>query len=793
MKEKKDDRRVLLRRRVAKVPKEPGVYRWIDAQGKVMYVGKAKNLKNRMQGYVQDGAKRSAWTEIMVRQIADFEVTVVRSEMEALILESNLIKELQPKYNVLLKDDKGYVYVRISLKDLYPRVDIVRQLGRDGARYFGPFLGSRDTEQALSLLDQILRFRACKKSLDQLNADPCGTPLSNDVPCLDHQIGKCCGLCIGAVTQKEYRERIDSIVSFFRGNFASVKRIAKEKMVAAVQARKFEVAARLRDALRFIGNLEERQAVSDPTGENIDVFGIALKYGKMQVVLLRQRDGKLIEQIGFPLTGEADSATLALEQFLPQYYARTDDVPEIIVLRDLPEDASSLAAWLSEKQGKKVSIVIPERGKKSKLLEMAERNAEEKVNQQFAAFESEARSIDEALCGLQKLLMFREKPRRIECYDISHSSGSATVGSMAVFINGKPKREHYRSFNMKTVLEGRIDDYASLKETLRRRLKYLTDELGSVLARFNADGIVIGKAKKAEQKIIEEISEAHPNDIGSDGISYKDYIVARMETTISPQAGKTIVGFCRLFRYPDDVLCLRSVWVREENRGRKLGHALVRSLLKGIKKGKVYVHVSKDSLLEYYAELGFQPVHTPPPVLQKKLDGWKTIHPDLPVGQILVYIVSKQKSDESFTDHPDLLLIDGGKGQLSAVQEVLKAMQLTIPLASLAKREEEIFVPGNPLPLLVEKDSPARFLLQRLRDEAHRFANFKREKRVGAALFSSKLDQIPSIGPKTRDELLRKFGSADDVIAASDEELKEILTEGQVKELRKRFPSALIP
>ncbi len=779
MKEKKDTARALLRRRVAKAPKEPGVYRWLDAQGKVMYVGKAKNLKNRMQGYVQDGVKRSAWTEIMVRQIADFEVTVVRSEMEALILESNLIKKLQPKYNVLLKDDKGYVYVRISLKDSYPRVEIVRQLGRDGARYFGPFLGARDTEHALALLDGILKFQACRKSLDFLNAHERETTVA-DSPCLDYQIGKCCGLCIGAVTQEEYGERIDSIVSFFRGNFATVKRIAKEKMDIAVQAKKFEGAARLRDALRFIGNLEERQAVSDPTGENIDVFGIALKYGKMQVVLFRQREGKLIEQIGFPLTGEAESATLALDQFLPQYYERTDDLPEIVVLRDLPEDAVSLANWLSEKQGKKVSFVAPERGKKSKLLEMAERNAEEKVNQQFAAFESEARSIDEALCGLQKLLMLQAKPRRIECYDISHSSGSATVGSMAVFVNGKPKREHYRSFNMKTVLDGRIDDYASLKETLRRRLKYLTDDLGSVLTRFKADGIVIGKAKRAEQKIIEEISAAHPNDIGSDAIRYKDYIVAR--------EGKAIVGFCRLFLYPDDVLCLRSVWVKEENRGKKLGHALIRSLLKGVKKGKVYVHVSKDSLLDYYAELGFQPVNTPPPVLQKKLDGWKTIHPDLPAGQILVYMVSKQKPDESFTDHPDLLLIDGGKGQLSAAKEILDALNLTIPLASLAKREEEIFIPKNPMPLPVEKDSPARFLLQRLRDEAHRFANFKREKRVGAALFQSKLDQIPSIGPKTRDDLTREFGSADDAIEASDDELRKLLTEGQVKELRRKFP-----
>ncbi len=779
MKEKKNDQRALLRRRVAKVPKEPGVYRWLDANGKVLYVGKAKNLKNRMQGYVQDGLKRSPWTEIMVRQIANFEVTVVRSEMEALILESNLIKELQPKYNVLLKDDKGYVYIRVSLKDAYPAVGIVRSLQRDGARYFGPFLGARDTEHALTLLDGILKYRACRKSLDTLNAHP-GVSLENDVPCLDYQIGKCCGLCIGAVSREEYRRRIDDIVSFFRGNFASVKRIAKEKMTAAVAGKKFEAAARLRDALRFIGNLEERQAVSDPFGQDLDVFGIALQYGKIQVVLLRQRDGKLIEQIAFPLVGEADSGSLALEQFLPQYYAQTDDCPDIIVLRDLPDDAAALEAWLRERHGKSVSILVPQRGKKSKLLEIAEKNAEEKVAQQFAAFESEARKVEESLTGLQTLLGLAALPRRIECYDISHSSGSSTVGSMVVFLNGKPKREHYRSFNMKTVLEGRIDDYASLKETLRRRLKYLTDDVKTALARFKSDGIVVGKAKKVEQNMIEEISAAHPNDIGSDAVAYKDYVVARKE--------KEIVGFCRLFKYAGEIPMIRSLWVKEEQRGNRLGQILVRLLLSKVKKGKVYVHISKDSLLDYYAELGFQPVNTPPPVLQKKLDDWRTQHKAQPAGQILVYIVSKQKPDESFTDHPDLLLIDGGKGQLSAVKEVLDAMNVSIPLASLAKREEEIFVPGNLLPLVVKKDSPAKFLLQRLRDEAHRFANFKRESRVGAALFQSKLDQIPSIGPKTRDDLIKTFGSADDAIAASNEELKKMLTEAQLKALRERFP-----
>lgn len=773
MASEKDHSRETLRRRVAKVPKEPGVYRWLDQNGKILYIGKAKNLKNRMQGYVQDGLKRSAWTEMMVRQIANFDVTVVRNEVEALILESTLIKEFQPKYNVLLKDDKGYVYVRISLKDPYPRVAIVRQLQRDGARYFGPFLGVRDTEHALSLLDGILKYKACRKSLDALNADPTRT-MEADAPCLEHQIGKCNGLCIGAVSQTDYQQRIDTIVSFFRGNFASVKRIAKESMAVAVSDRKFEAAARFRDALRFIGELEDRQAVSDPMGENIDVFGIALKYGKIQVVLLRQRDGKLVEQVAFPLSGEADSASLALAQFLPQYYEQTDDLPEIVVLRDLPEDASSLQKWLSEKYGKTVSIVVPERGKKSRLLEMAERNAEEKVQQQFAVFESEARKVEESLTDLQTLLSLREIPRRIECYDISHSSGSATVGSMVVFVNGKPKREHYRSFNMKTVLDGRIDDYASLKETLRRRLKYLTQDLKTLEREWKEKGITFGKVRKKERETV--TAKIHAETFSEIAIDYRECIVARQNDKI--------VAFGYLHRHSSGHVELFSVWVDDAMRGEKLGSVISQMLLKRSEKKKVYLG-AKPSLEEYYSEIGFRHVIEPSEELLAEIN--RNV-PDFAGDIIMMYDGKQHKVDGSFTDHPNLLLIDGGKGQLSAVKEVLDALKLTISLASLAKREEEIFTPASLSPLIVPEDSSARFLLQRLRDEAHRFANFKRETRLEHAMFESKLDQVSGIGPKTRDDLIRRFGSADDAIAANDEELKSMLTEMQLRSLRLKFP-----
>lgn len=777
MEKKIHDRLTILRRRVAKVPTDPGVYRWLDSDGKILYVGKAKNLKNRMQTYVQDGLKRSPWTEIMVRQIADFDITVVRSELEALILEANIIKELQPKYNVLLKDDKGYVYVRATLKDAYPSIEVVRRIENDSAKYFGPFIsGSKATEETLSMIDGIVHFRACKVSLDALNA---GKTLTKN-PCLDYQIGKCSGLCVGAVTQEEHRSRIDHVVSFFRGNFSSIKKRTHEEMQALAKEKKFERAARLRDVLRFIEGLEERQVVSDTSGDDADIIGVALRHGRVHVVLLRQRGGKVIEQLGFPLKGEAETVTDVLTQFLPQYYAKTDDIPPTIILSDAPDDAGVLEGWLQEKRGKSVKIFVPERGKKSKLLLMAERNAEEKVEQQFAAWEAETKKIEGALGGLQTLLGLPHLPRRIEGYDISHLGGSATVGSMVVMVNGKPKREHYRSFNMKTVIDGEIDDYRSLAETLRRRLKYLTDDLKTAIARMKAIGIEIGKARKGEQKMIEDISAQHSDHIGTDDIRYSDYVVARRDGSI--------IGFCRQCLYKGEIPMIRSLWIHQNERGSRLGHTLIRFLLSKVKKGKVYLHCRKESLVEYYAELGFQVVQTPPELLVQKIQDWEKSHPGVPPGMIMVYIVSKQKPDASFSERPDLLLIDGGKGQLSAVVDVLKEMHLDIPVAGLAKREEEIFVPGQPYPLLVKEGSEPRFLLQRLRDEAHRFANDRRERRLTVAMTASKLDAVPGIGDSTRITLLKKFGSTDAVISASDTALREVLSEGQVKALREMYP-----
>jgi excinuclease UvrABC nuclease subunit len=410
---------------------------------------------------------------------------------------------------------------------------------------------------------------------------------------------------------------------------------------------------------------------------------------------------------------------------------------------------------------------------------MAERNAEEKVEQQFAAWEAETKKIEGALGGLQTLLGLPHLPRRIEGYDISHLGGSATVGSMVVMVNGKPKREHYRSFNMKTVIDGEIDDYKSIAETLLRRLKYLAHTKKFEDAELARRGLMMSKARKADQKAIEKIIADNASMLGSFGIEYKNFIVVRRDDNI--------VAVAQLYSYEESVQAIRTVWVADSERGHRLGQTLVRRLLRDITKGKVYATIPPD-LEEYYGELGFQIVKQGPDVLTKLLDEYMKKDETNTRGIIVMYQAKDHKIDESFSSMPDLLLIDGGKGQLSAVVDVLQELHLDIPVAGLAKREEEIFVPGQSYPLLVKEGSEPRFLLQRLRDEAHRFANDRRERRLTVAMTASKLDAVPGIGDSTRITLLKKFGSTDAVISASDTALREVLSEGQVKALREMYP-----
>ncbi len=717
----------------------------MNEAGTVIYVGKAKDLRSRLRSYVSAKVDKSIgpWKLKMREQIADFDLTVTNTELEALLLETNMIKELRPKYNVMMKDDKNYVYVEVSVQEEYPRVEVVRKVSDRAAKYFGPYLSAYETRMILELLEEVVHFRACSQSIDRKNKmqDPRNKQetsnkkqaTSNDHACLEFQIGKCNGLCAGAITREEYRSRIDRVITFFKGDHHYIIDAANNLMRKSAEERKFEKASALRDALKLLEGMDEKQIVSDTSGDDADIIGVACLSNKVQVVVFRKRGGKVLKEHAFALAGQAEGIASVLEQFLPQYYDGILDVPSLVIVAEDFPGREAMVAYLTMKRERKVSISVPERGNKSKLLELAEKNAEQKALQAEASWEAESRNVENALAELAGTLDLPAPPQRVEGYDISHTGGTETVGSMVVLISGKPRNAEYRSFTIHSMQRGAVDDYRALKEVLARRLRHIAGGLKAEEKRWKDAGITLDRIKK--------------DDRGS-------LLVARHE-------GEEI-GSVRLDR-SDGKLELAALTIDPAYEQTALGYFLARSILRTVKKGKVYARVEPE-LEQQYASIGFRHLVKAP--------------------HLMLYDTSQHKPDSSLAAIPDLLVIDGGKGQLSAVGAVLTEFKLSIPVIGLAKREEEVFVPGHSDPILFPQDSAAKFLLMRLRDEAHRFANRHRKGRAASRAVESQLDRIPGIGPDTRTLLLKKFGSVDIIKRMPDERLKEILNDEQINILR---------
>ncbi|TSC79205.1 MAG: UvrABC system protein C [Candidatus Peregrinibacteria bacterium Gr01-1014_25] len=798
-----------LRTRVAKASTGPGVYRWLNEDGVVLYIGKAKNLRDRLRSYVAPAAWKThgPWKQAMLRATRDVDITVTQTELEAYLLETNLIKEHRPKYNILMKDDKNYVYVQVTTQDPFPRIDVVRKVEDDQSEYIGPKTSAGDVRETLANLRRFFPFRTCRMTIEmgqrtaplrQGFEGQASSPTSprlrgasgqripievvcknkdRATPCLDHHIGQCCAPCIGAVTPEEYRScAIDPVLKFLRGDHAAVTAVLKEQMAQAVAARQFERAAAIRDQLQTIERLQEKQLISDASGEDADVIGVAVLSGRAHVVVFRRRDGRLVDDASFALQGQVTDVRDALTSFLPQYYADVPEIPPLIILGEEPGDRTLIETWLRERAGRAVHLRVPERGEKSKLLMLAEKNAHEKARHMEAKWESESRNVDDALGQLQSVLGLQKPPRRIEGYDISHLGGTETVGSMVVLLGGKAANDQYRSFTVQSVARGDVDDYRSLREVLTRRLRHLAGGVRRDTEQWGAAGVTFGKARKAEQGRLEEIlaSEA---ELSRKDIEYRSFLVARRNDAI--------IGCVRLRTHEGGLQEMSGLWIDPALRGKKLGHVLARLLLSKTK-GKIYVRVVPQ-LEAYYADIGFRHILKDPPLFQKMLAEACSVDPNVLRRTVLVYDAAQHKTDASLSAMPDLLLIDGGKGQLGVAVDVLASLGLTISVASLAKREEEIFVPGSSEPVALPPDAPARFLLQRLRDEAHRFANRHRERRAKTAAVRSTLDTVPGIGPTTRRELLRRFGSVDGVRAAADDELLRIVNAGQLKALREHL------
>lgn len=770
----------LLRKRVAKAPVQPGVYRWLDADGTVLYVGKAKNIRNRLRNYVAPGKTgHGPWRLAFLRQIADFNVTVTNTELEALMLETNLIKEMKPKYNVLMKDDKNYLYVRIDLRTAYPRIETVRKWQGDGAKYFGPYTHSDRVNGILALLRKLHGYRTCKMGIAPLEAGTSRIPLQVEctnrdrpTPCLDHHIGQCTAPCIGQLSPQDYRAQcIDPVLEFLSGKTAATEALVRERMQKAALEKQFELAAQYRDALQVILREQESQLAIDATGEDADVLGMELLSERAYIVILHRRIGRIIGEAHYALPATNEDGAELLTQFITQFYSEHEIPPALLIGLDLPS-RKDIEAWLSERRGTRVRVDVPERGRKSHLVELAEKNAHGKAEQEAKRWEAEERNRTLALQGLQENLRLSRPPKRIEAYDISHFAGSDTVGSMVVGINGEAQSDQYRSFTMKSLGTGDIDDYKSLQEMLRRRLKYLHQDLRAQIKERAEQGWIIEKARKADQESLLALSKEH--GLADDDLTYRDYLVVRH--------ADTIVGFCRMITYDKNIRTIRSLWVHADHRQHHLGHLLVRSLVQRAKSGKVYL-ICKPELHDYYGEIGFEPVHTPPPILAQKITEWQK-DPAAPPLTVFVYIFARHKTDASLESRPDLIVIDGGKGQLNAVCAVLREAGMDLPIIGLAKREEEVFVPGRSEPVIFRQDSPAKFLLMRLRDEAHRFSNRHREKRAKTSLTKSALTDIPGIGEKTMLALLKKFGSLAAAQAADDLQLIDTLNRDQLAAFR---------
>src|SRR3989454_6433274 len=605
------------------LPHKPGIYLMKDSEGTILYVGKAISLYNRVRSYFQESTDLSPKNRSMVAKVDDIEFLVVKNEVEALVLESNYIKQYRPKYNILLRDDKNYPYIKVSLTEDFPRVYRVRSFQRDGNRYFGPYTSSGSVDATLDLLNKLFAFRTCSYDASTRAAPPGEPPpgwkqklLSR--PCTQYYIHRCLAPCVAYTTREEYAAVIKQVVLFLEGKHDEVLKALQEKMEEAAENLRFEEAARMRDRIKAVERILEKQRIIHTEGQDDqDVIALASGEDETCAMVFFFRSGKLIGREFFILQGTRDSSSgEVMSSFIQQFYESSPHVPAEVIVEAEPDDKVVVQSWLKEKRGGAVSISVPKRGEKVRLIEMVKQNAQEVLEQQRIKWLTDSQKTQLALEELQDALNLAAPPYRIECYDISNTQGTNSVGAMVVFEAGRPKNSEYRRFKIKTV-EG-PNDFASLQEMLRRRFRR-----------------------------------------------------------------------------------------------------------QALKEGENTEQV-------------------------------------------------EQEQDTSFQHDwamPDLIIIDGGKGQLSAAMEVLQELRIDIPTVALAKENEEIFIPGSPDPIILPRSSQGLYLVQRIRDEAHRFGITYHRKLRSDRTFKSVLDEIPGIGPKRKQALMKHFGSVRAMSAASIEDL----------------------
>ncbi len=597
------------------VPAKPGIYLLKDRNNKILYVGKARILRNRLRSHFGAAMANDPKHILMMKKVVDFETIVTDSEIEALILEANLIKEHYPRYNVNLKDDKSYPYIRVT-NEPYPRIFITRKMIRDGSRYFGPYTDVSRIRQLMAAVRRIFPVRSCRLKIDEESIQT-----KKHHVCLDYHIGRCQGPCEGLVSREEYFQTISQVVDFINGKNVHLISDLTGRMESLSDEKRYEEASRIRDEIQSIEAFQSRQKVVDTIQVNRDIVSLAIEEEDACGVVFDVRDGKITNRHHFYLSGvEGLSKSEVLTSFIKQYYYRTDYIPDEILFPFRLYDAEIVQAWLDRKKQHHVRFGFPQKGKKSKLIEMCTQNAKLLLNELLFQKSQTEDWIAPSVKALQKDLHLDKAPKRIEAFDISNISGTDAVGSLVVFENGKSKKSGYRKFKIRNV--NGIDDFAMMAEVIQRR----------------------------------------------------------------------------------------------------------------------YSRLLKDG--------------------------------------------------EAF---PDLILVDGGKGQLSSALSALKELEIADqPIIGLAKRLEEVFIPGISDAQTLPKNSSSLRLLQQIRDEAHRFAVTFHRQRRGKRMVKSLLDDIPGIGVKRRNALLKTFGSIDGIRKASVEEIARVkgmnrnAAEHVIRELNKK-------
>jgi len=682
------------------LPKSPGIYLMKDAEGTIIYVGKAISLFNRVRSYFQESTEHSPKNRSMVAKIEDIEFLVVRNEVEALVLESNFIKQYRPKYNVLLRDDKSYPYIKVALTEDFPRVYRVRSFARDGNRYFGPYTNSGAVDATLDLLNKLFAFRTCRYDASAWAPPAEGEPPANwkqkllARPCTQYFIHRCTAPCVAYTTREEYDKVIQQVILFLEGKHDEVMKNLQAKMEEAAENLNFEEAARIRDRIKAVERVLEKQRIISTEGQDDqDVIALASEDDETCAQVFFFRNGKLVGREFFILQGTRESSPgETMRSFFQQFYESVPHIPAEIIVEAEPEDKAALLAWLKEKRGSSLTITEPKRGEKLRLVEMVRQNAKEVLEQQRIKWLSDSQKTQMALEELQEALNLVAPPRRIECYDISNTAGTNSVGAMVVFEGGRPRNSEYRRFKIKTV-EG-ANDFASHQEVLRRRFR-----------------------KAAAEQAVELEAET---SAAIDGVT---------ERAVAEERG-------------------------------------------------IYALDKAEALEQTGSE---------PAVLQSEDSEEQSQDSDEEARQASSEVTTEGAEEErqdGKLQHewalPDLVIIDGGKGQLNAALEVMHELKLDIPTIGVAKEEgshtklttaEEIYIPGANEPIILPRTSQGLYLLQRIRDEAHRFSITYHRQLRSEKTFKSILDEIPGIGPKRKKALMLHFGSTRAISAASVDEL----------------------